>query len=145
MSSSAKLSSVAEAGEDAGSWLGCAGFRSRKPPDCGPADMLSERPPSICISSQRTLDVDLAAFAQILPGDLGEAAEKDHPMPLRALLVLTALLVPPGLGGGYPDVGDRRAIGRVPGLRIRPQVADKNDFVNASRHQESPRKSIRKV
>src|SRR5919109_1003892 len=43
--------------------------------------------------AQAPLDVDLRALAQVLAGDLREAAEQRHPMPLGALLLLAGLLV----------------------------------------------------
>ena len=53
---------------------------------------------------QAAFDVDLAALLEILAGDLGQAPEEGHAMPLGALL-LRAGFVLPLVGGGDADVG----------------------------------------
>src|SRR5690606_20536329 len=88
----------------------------------------------VLVGAQRAFDVDLAALLQVLTGDLGQAAEEFHAMPLGAFLLLAGLLVRPLLGGGDADRGDGRAGRRVPGLRVVAQVAYQDDLVDASCH-----------
>src|SRR5690606_31828251 len=85
----------------------------------------------VLVGAQAALDVDLAALAQVLAHDLGQAAEGLDPVPFGAFLVLARLLVLPLLGGGDPDAADRHAAGGVAGLGIRPEVADQDDLVDA--------------
>src|SRR5580658_585578 len=84
--------------------------------------------------AQAPFDIDLRALAQIFAGDLGEAPEERHAMPLGALLLLAALLIPPALAGGDAQVGDRRARGHGAGLGVGAEVANQNHFVDAARH-----------
>src|SRR4029077_1827779 len=56
--------------------------------------------------AQTAFDVNLRALAQVLGGDLRQAPEKRHAMPLGALLLLPAGLVAPALAGGDAQVGD---------------------------------------
>src|SRR6202034_1842262 len=84
--------------------------------------------------AQAPFDIDLRALAQIFAGDLGEAPEERHAMPLGALLLLAALLIPPALAGGDAQVGDRRARGHGAGLGVSAEVANQNHFVDAARH-----------
>src|SRR5467141_1700293 len=82
--------------------------------------------------AQGSFDVDLRAFLQVFAGDLGEAAEEHHAVPLGAFLFFSARLVLPGVGGGDRNVGDRSAFGVVTRLGIAPEVAYENHFVYRS-------------
>jgi len=55
-------------------------------------------------------------------------------VPLGALAALAGVAVAPGLGGGNAQVGDRTAVLRAADLRVRTQIADQNDFVDAAGH-----------
>src|SRR5437868_13904763 len=88
--------------------------------------------------AQAPLDVDLRALAQVLARDLREPPEERHAMPLGALLLLAALLVAPAFAGRHAQVRDRGSGGHRAGLGIGPQVADENDFIDATRHGVSP-------
>src|ERR1700674_4994346 len=78
---------------------------------------------------QASLDVDLAAFFQILAGDFGLPAEKDDAVPLGLFLLLAGLVLP-RVGGGDANVGDGVAAGRIAGFRIAAQIADQNHLVD---------------
>src|SRR6266849_8811346 len=82
--------------------------------------------------AQGPFDVDLRALLQVFAGDLGEAAEEHHAVPLGAFLLFSARLVFPGVGGGDRNVGDRSAFGVVTRLGIAPEVAYENHFVYRS-------------
>src|ERR1700722_5535469 len=84
--------------------------------------------------AQPALDIDLRALAQVLGGDLAQAPEQRHVVPLGAFLLLAGLLVLPTLGGCEPHVGHRHARGHGPRLGISAQMTDKDDFVDAARH-----------
>ncbi len=88
-------------------------------------------------SLQAALDVDFRALAHVLLRDLGKAAENDQAVPLRALLLLAALLVGPGVTGGEVDVADWRAGLGEADLGILTDVADQDDLVDASGHGAS--------
>jgi len=85
-------------------------------------------------SAQAALNVDLRAFLQVLGGDFAQPAEENHPVPLRALLLLAALLVAPAFAGGNAQIGDGGAGWHGAGLGIRPEIADQNDFIDTARH-----------
>src|SRR6267143_1858091 len=82
--------------------------------------------------AQGPFDVDLRAFLQVFAGDLGEAAEEHHAVPLGAFLFFSARLVFPGVGGGDRNVRDRSAFGVVTRLGIAPEIAYQNHFVYRS-------------
>ena len=86
---------------------------------------------------QPAFDVDLAAFAQVFAGDFAEPREADDDVPLGALLLLAGLFVLPRLGGRKAQVRHRRTALCVSSLRIAPQIADQDDFVDAARHVSS--------
>src|ERR1700682_1910098 len=78
---------------------------------------------------QASLDVDLAAFFQILAGDFGLPPEKDDAVPLGLFLLLAGLVFP-RVRSGEANIGDGIAAGRIPGLRIAAEVADQNHLVD---------------
>src|SRR5690348_17491085 len=80
------------------------------------------------------LDVHLPAFLQVFAGDLGQAAEEFHPMPLGAFLLLAGLLVLPAFRGGDADRAHRGARRAVARFRVRAQIADQDDLVDAACH-----------
>src|SRR3546814_7356117 len=60
---------------------------------------------------QLPLDVHRAALAQVLLGDARQVLVEDHqPVPLGALALLAAALVPPALRGGQREVHDLGAV-----------------------------------
>src|SRR5690606_23950964 len=95
---------------------------------------------------QAAFDVDLGALAQILAGDLGEAAEADHVVPLRAFLLLAALAVAPVLAGGDAEFGDGVAALGIAGFRVCAQIADEDDLVDPPSHSlRAPDRSMPRV
>ena len=86
---------------------------------------------------QPAFDIDLAAFAQVFAGDFAETREAHDRVPLGALLLLARLPVLPRLGRSDPQVRHRRTALCVSRLRIAPQIADQDDFVDAARHVSS--------
>ena len=79
---------------------------------------------------QVTLDVDLAALAKVLAGDLGLLAPHHDAVPLGTFLSL-ARLVGPLLGGRHREVRDRGAALGVTHLRIASEIADQHHLVQA--------------
>src|SRR5699024_1590169 len=82
---------------------------------------------------QTPLYIHLAALAQIFAGDFRQPREEHHAVPLRALLHFTALLVAPGIRGRDPDISHGRAACSEARFRIRAEIADDDDFVDAAR------------
>src|SRR5262249_17353530 len=60
-------------------------------------------------------------------------------VPLGALLLLSGLLIAPALASGDAQVGHRRARRHGARLRIRSEISDENDLVDATRHGANPR------
>ena len=79
---------------------------------------------------QAALDIDWAAFFQVLAGDLGQAVVEHHPVPFGFLDLVAAVLVFPVARGGDGDVADGIAVGGVAHFGVAPQVADEDDFVD---------------
>lgn len=88
----------------------------------------------VLVVAQAAFDVDRAALAQVLAGDLAELAEEHHAVPFGALL-LVAILVLADAGGGQADAGDRHAALGVLHVRVVAEIADQDDFVDAARHR----------
>ena len=80
--------------------------------------------------AETALDVDLRALLQVLAGDLRQAPEERHAVPLRGFLHLSRGLVLPAVGGGHADVGDRLAARQIARLRVRAEVAHQDDLVH---------------
>ena len=85
--------------------------------------------------TQLALDIDLRSLAQVFRGDLGQAVEHCHLVPLGALLLLAGLLVFPLLAGRDAQIGDRAAARHVARVRILAEIADQYDFVDSAGHQ----------
>src|SRR5690349_17955545 len=84
---------------------------------------------------QRTFEVNLRAFLEILLGDLGEAfAEDHHAMPFGLLAPFTGRLVPPALRCRDPQIDDGAAILGAADFGVGAQIADENDLVDAACH-----------
>src|SRR5262249_2562561 len=73
-----------------------------------------------------------------LGSHLGQPAEQGHTVPLRALLLLTALAILPVLGRRDAEIGDRGARRHRSRLRIRAEIADNDDLVDPARHDPRP-------
>src|SRR6478752_1610855 len=90
----------------------------------------------------RPFDVDLVALLAVLLGDVGQlgvlGVPEDHPVPLRLLLLLPALVLP-AVARGHRQGGDLGSVGSAPHLRIGPQVPDESDLVQAPAHNDLPR------
>src|SRR6516162_4012894 len=89
--------------------------------------------------SQASLDVHLRSLTQVLSGDLGQSAKKRYPVPLGPLLLLAGLLVAPALARRHAQVSHGRTGGHGARLRVRAEITDENDLVDATRHGASPR------
>src|SRR5262249_820969 len=92
--------------------------------------------------AQAALDVHLRALAQVLGRNLRQAPEECDPVPLGALLLLPALLGAPALARGDAQVRDRGARGHGARLRVRAQIADENDLVDAAGHVDVLRECV---
>src|SRR5690606_27626062 len=86
----------------------------------------------VLVGTQRALDVDLAPLLEVFAGDLGQAAEELHPVPLGAFLHLPGLLVLPGFGGGHAERGDLAAALGVLDVGVVAEVADEDDLVDSA-------------
>src|SRR5690606_32706818 len=73
--------------------------------------------------TQAPLHIHLGTLLQVLLGDLRQAVEEHHPVPLGALLGLPGVLVLPGFAGGDADVGDGATARHVAGFRVLAQIA----------------------
>jgi hypothetical protein len=80
--------------------------------------------------AQAAFDVHLRTLAQILCGNLGQAAIEHHGMPFRVFAHLAALLVLPLVGGGNAHVADLVATRESARFGVAAQVADDDDFVD---------------
>src|SRR5690606_7587438 len=85
------------------------------------------------VVADRALDVDLAALAQVLAGDLAELAEQLDAVPFGALLDI-ALAVLAHAGGGQAERGHGHAALGVFHVGVIAQVAHQDDLVHASGH-----------
>src|SRR3546814_7593726 len=94
---------------------------------------ISDWSSDVC-SSDLAFDVDLGTFLQILAGDLAELAGEHDVVPLRHFLLLTSLLVLPAFGGGDGGIGDRIAGRKIADLGIFAEIADQDDFIDATGH-----------
>ena len=74
------------------------------------------------------LQINLAAFAQVLAGDFGQTAVHSDVVPFGALYALTVAVVP-SFTGGNAEITDCLAVGHVADFGVAPQAADKDDFV----------------
>src|SRR4029077_19161499 len=83
-----------------------------------------------------SLDVDLLPLDEVLLQALGALAPEADAVPLGALLLLPALVVP-HFGRRETEGGDRRAARGVAKLRVTSEVADENDLVHAA-HMRLP-------
>src|SRR5690348_3954119 len=88
----------------------------------------------VLVGAQRALHVHLTPFLQVLARDFGEPAKKLDAMPFGAFLPLAGLLVLPTVRGGDPDGAHRRAGRAVARFRVRAQIADQDDLVDAACH-----------
>src|SRR5690606_19720755 len=80
-------------------------------------------------------EINFRAFLQILLGDLAKTfIENDDAMPLRPFPALAAVPIAPAFARRNAKVTDRTPVVHITNLRIRPEIADKNDFINAARH-----------
>ena len=74
--------------------------------------------------------INLRAFAQVLPGNFGQAAVEHQAVPFGVLFGLASLLVAPFVGRGQRNIGYLIATGERAHFRVSSQIADKNDFIN---------------
>jgi hypothetical protein len=59
-------------------------------------------------------------------------------VPFGLLTPLAGVLVAPAFRGRHRQVGDRTTVLGAPDFRVRAQIADENDLVDATRHDVSP-------
>src|SRR5690606_13847336 len=80
-------------------------------------------------------EINFRALFQILLGDLAKTfIENDDAMPLRPFPALAAVPIAPAFARRNAKVTDGTPVVHITNLRIRPEIADKNDFINAARH-----------
>jgi len=72
-------------------------------------------------------------FFRYSAGDFAQPAEENDPVPLRALLLLAALLVAPALAGGNAQIGDGGALMAWRGSRIRPRLPTRMTLIDSAR------------
>src|SRR5690606_5095538 len=85
------------------------------------------------VVADRAFDVDLAALAQVLAGDLAQLPEQLHPVPLGALLGV-AVLVLAHRGRGQRQGADGHAALGVLHVGVVAEVSDQDHFVHAAGH-----------
>ena len=78
---------------------------------------------------QAAFDVDRAALLQVFARDLGLASEQHDAVPLRALLLLAALVLPL-LARRDVEVGDGFAAGGIARFRVAAEVAEQDHLVD---------------
>src|SRR5262249_45146755 len=89
--------------------------------------------PFACL--QRTFEVNLRALLEVLLGDPAQVlVEDDDAVPFGLFPPLAACLVAPALGSGDAQVGHWPSILGAPNFRVRAQIADQDDLVDAARH-----------
>src|SRR5690348_3417754 len=93
----------------------------------------------VLAAADRALDVHLPALLQVFAGDLRQPAEEFHAVPFGALLRLAGLLVFPVFRSRKADRGDGRTGSGVAGFRVRTEIADQDDLVDAASHGRVPR------
>ena len=82
-------------------------------------------------SLKLALNVNLSALFKILLRDLTKLLiENDNAMPLCFLAPLAGLLVPPRIRGRKPQIADGPPILGMANFWVRPEIADKDDFVH---------------
>src|SRR5690606_34516469 len=87
--------------------------------------------------TQTAFDIDLRAFPQVFGRDFRQSAEHRDVVPFGPLLLLAGFLVSPRLAGRQAQVRDGAAARHVARLGIGAEVADQDDFIDASRHRSS--------
>src|SRR5690606_24480614 len=91
--------------------------------------------PVLCLpfsSTQRSLNVDLAPLAQILPCDLTKPIKENQPMPFGFFLWLAAVFIFPLLACRRAYIGNGTARRHIFNLRVLPQRTNQNYFIHAS-------------
>jgi hypothetical protein len=78
-------------------------------------------------------EIDLRTLAQVLLTDLSEAVPGHHVVPL-GLLDFIAVLIGVGFVCGEGHITDGRATVRVSKLRLVSEIANEDDFVDATGH-----------
>src|SRR3954451_23460849 len=77
------------------------------------------------------LHVDLLPLGEVFRQRFGRLPPQHHAVPLGLLLALTGLVVPV-LGGRHVERRNRCAARGKAQLRVAPEIADQDDFVDAS-------------
>src|SRR5262249_19865016 len=88
-------------------------------------------------SAQRTFDVDGAAFLEVFARDFGGAAEGNQVVPL-GLVLPVAIFVFGALGRCQRKARAGHAALGVFHFGILAQIAEQNDFIDASCHEIAP-------
>src|SRR5690606_937298 len=84
---------------------------------------------------QLAFNVDLGAFAQVLPSHLSHLAEQHNPMPFGLRHQLSGLAILVTLVCGEVQVNHSVAVGGITSVRVLPQVTNENYLVYASCHR----------
>src|SRR5229473_1056352 len=88
---------------------------------------------------QLALEIDLGALLQILLGDPAKPLVEDHhPVPFGPLPAFAGGLVAPAVGRRHAQVRHWPAVLGAADFRIRPEIADQDHLVHATRHESSP-------
>lgn len=72
--------------------------------------------------------IHLAAFTQVLTGDLGEFAVHGDVVPFGTFYAL-AVAVVPRFAGGNAEITDGLAVGHIADFRVAAEAADEDNFI----------------
>src|ERR1051326_1980255 len=84
---------------------------------------------------QAAFDVNLTSLGQILITDLRQPVPGHDVMPFGSLLTFPGIFVIPGIVGCHRKSAKRDTAGRIFQLRITPEPAHKNHFINGLCHR----------
>ena len=85
--------------------------------------------------AELAFEIDLAALAEVALGHAGETLGEDRDIvPFRALFLLAGHAILPAFGRRDADIADLAAVLEAFHFRVRPQIADQNDLVDAACH-----------
>src|SRR5262249_45817998 len=95
--------------------------------------------PFACL--QAAFDIHQAAFCEVLITNLRQPVPSDDVMPFGTFLTLAGCLIVPHVVGCHGESTKGNAAGGIFELRIAPEPANKNHFVNGLCHRSSFTKS----
>ena len=83
---------------------------------------------------ETALHIDLRSLAQVFRRDFAHAREHYDAVPLGALLLLSCLSIPPGIGGSDANIGDGAAAWHITGFRVGAQMTDEHYLIETFGH-----------